>query len=57
MWLTLMTLIATIALGVAITHDHIDAQMVLGSAIALGGVLLVALRTKGAPVAVTQERS
>ena len=55
--LTLMTPLATIALGVAITHDHIDAQMVLGSAIALGGVLLVALRTKGAPVAETQERS
>ena len=52
-----MTPLATIALGVAITHDHIDAQMVLGGAIALGGVLLVALRTKGAPVAETQERS
>ena len=55
--LTLMTPLATIALGVAITHDHIDAQMALGSAIALGGVLLVALRTKGAPVAAAQERS
>ena len=55
--LTLMTPLATIALGVAITHDQIDAQMALGSAIALGGVLLVALRTKGAPVAEVQERS
>ena len=54
--LTLMTPLATIALGVAITHDHIDAQMALGSAIALGGVLLVALRTKGAPLAAAQER-
>ena len=55
--LTLMTPLATIALGVAITHDHIDAQMALGSAIALGGVLLVARRRTAAPIAAAQERS
>lgn len=42
--LTLMTPLATIAMGVAITHDHFDARMALGAAIALTGVLVIALR-------------
>jgi drug/metabolite transporter (DMT)-like permease len=55
--LTLMTAIITIGLGVAITGDHIDARMALGSAVALLGVLLVALRRTAAPIAAAQERS
>ena len=55
--LTLITPLVTIGLGVAITGDHIDAQMALGSGLALAGVLLVALRTKGAPIAQAQEHS
>jgi O-acetylserine/cysteine efflux transporter len=42
--LTLMTPLATIALGVLITHDHFDARMAFGTAIALAGVLIIALR-------------
>jgi O-acetylserine/cysteine efflux transporter len=42
--LTLMTPLATIALGVMITHDHFDARMAFGTAIALAGVLIIALR-------------
>jgi O-acetylserine/cysteine efflux transporter len=42
--LTLMTPLATIGLGVLITHDHFDARMALGAALALVGVLIVALR-------------
>jgi O-acetylserine/cysteine efflux transporter len=42
--LTLMTPLATIALGVAIFHDPFGARMAAGSAIALGGVLIIALR-------------
>jgi drug/metabolite transporter (DMT)-like permease len=42
--LTLMTPLATIGLGVAITHDHFDVRMGLGAALALLGVLVVALR-------------
>ena len=55
--LTLMTPIVTIALGVAITGDHFDARMAIGSAVALLGVLLVALRRTSAPIAAAQERS
>ena len=55
--LTLMTPIVTIALGVAITGDHFDARMAIGSAVALLGVLLVALRRTSAPIAAVQERS
>ena len=55
--LTLMTPIVTIALGVAITGDHFDARMAVGSAVALLGVLLVALRRTNAPIAAVQERS
>jgi drug/metabolite transporter (DMT)-like permease len=42
--LTLMTPLATIALGVAIFHDPFGPRMAAGSAIALGGVLIIALR-------------
>ena len=55
--LTLMTPIVTIALGVAITGDHFDARMAVGSTVALLGVLLVALRRTSAPIAAAQERS
>jgi drug/metabolite transporter (DMT)-like permease len=42
--LTLMSPLATIALGVMITHDHFDARMAAGTVIALAGVLIIALR-------------
>ena len=42
--LTLMTPLATIALGVAITHDVFGVRMALGTALALAGVLVIALR-------------
>ncbi|MDE2435332.1 MAG: DMT family transporter, partial [Sphingomonadales bacterium] len=54
--LTLLTPLITIALGVWITGDHIDTKMVFGTAIALVGVLIIALRSKGAPIAQAQER-
>lgn len=46
--LTLMTPLATIALGVLITNDDFDVRMAMGAALALGGVLIVALRRKPA---------
>lgn len=55
--LTLITPLGTIALGVAITGDQLDTQMIAGSAIALTGVLIVALRRTGAPIAEAQEHS
>lgn len=55
--LTLLTPIATIALGVSITGDHLDMRMIVGAAIALLGVLIVALRTRRAPIAAVQEHS
>ena len=42
--LTLMTPLATIGLGVAITHDHFDGRMAAGAGLALLGVLIIALR-------------
>jgi O-acetylserine/cysteine efflux transporter len=42
--LTLMTPLATIVMGVAILHDPFDLRMAIGSAVALLGVLIVALR-------------
>ncbi len=42
--LTLMTPLFTIGLGVLLTHDHYDLRMAIGSAIALLGVLIIALR-------------
>lgn len=42
--LTLMTPLFSIVLGVLITHDHFDARMAFGTALALIGVLIIALR-------------
>jgi drug/metabolite transporter (DMT)-like permease len=42
--LTLMTPLFTIGLGVLLTQDHYDLRMAVGSAIALLGVLIIALR-------------
>lgn len=42
--LTLMTPLATIGLGVWITHDAFDVRMAVGAALALLGVLIIALR-------------
>lgn len=42
--LTLMTPLATIALGVVLTNDPFDLRMGVGTAIALAGVLIIALR-------------
>lgn len=42
--LTLMTPLATIAFGVMLTGDRLDARMVAGTVLALAGVLIVALR-------------
>ncbi|HEY9233610.1 MULTISPECIES: DMT family transporter [Phenylobacterium] len=42
--LTLMTPLATIGLGVAITNDPFDARMAFGAAVALVGVLIIAMR-------------
>ena len=42
--LTLITPLATIGFGVAFTGDRLDARMIAGAALALGGVLIVASR-------------
>lgn len=42
--LTLMTPLATIGLGVLIMHDPFDLKMAAGTAVALAGVLIIALR-------------
>lgn len=42
--LTLMTPLATIGLGVILTHDPFDARMAFGAAVALAGVLIIAMR-------------
>lgn len=42
--LTLLTPLFTIVLGVTITHDHFDGRMAIGAALALLGVLIIALR-------------
>lgn len=55
--LTLITPLATIALGVLITGDQLDTRMIAGSAIALLGVLIVALRRTGAPIAESREHA
>lgn len=46
--LTLITPLATIALGVWITNDNFDLRIALGASLAIGGVLIVALRRKPA---------
>ncbi len=55
--LTLITPLGTIALGVLITGDQLDRQMLIGTAIALIGVLIVAVRRTGAPIAEAQEHA
>lgn len=55
--LTLMTPVATIALGVLVTGDRLDARLVAGAGLALSGVLLVAMRRTGAPIVETQEHA
>lgn len=55
--LTLITPLATIALGIAITGDRLDTKMIVGTGIALIGVLIVALRRTRAPIPQVQERS
>lgn len=55
--LTLITPLGTIALGVAITGDTFDTQMILGTIVALIGVLIVAVRRTGAPTSLAQEHS
>ncbi len=52
--LTLMTPLATIAFGVAFTGDRLDARMIAGTALALGGVLIVALRRNRATEALVR---
>lgn len=42
--LTLLTPLFTIGLGVVVTHDHFDLRMGVGAALALLGVLIIALR-------------
>ena len=42
--LTLMTPLATIAMGVVFTQDVFDLRMAFGTAVALAGVLVIALR-------------
>ncbi len=46
--LTLITPLATIVFGVLITNDAFDFRMGVGAALAIGGVLIVALRRKPA---------
>ncbi len=55
--LTLITPLATIALGVAFLGDKLDTRMIIGAAIALLGVLIVAVRRTHAPIPQAQERS
>lgn len=55
--LTLMTPLMTIALGARITGDQIDARMILGSLVALAGVLIIMLRTRQVSMAAVQEHS
>ena len=42
--LTLMTPLATIGMGVVFTQDVFDLRMAFGTAVALAGVLVIALR-------------
>lgn len=55
--LTLITPLSTIGLGVMITGDQLDGRMIIGSALALLGVLIVAVRRSKAPIAETQEHA
>lgn len=55
--LTLLTPLMTIALAATITGDRIGVKMLIGTAIALSGVLIIALRNRSAPIAQAEERS
>jgi drug/metabolite transporter (DMT)-like permease len=55
--LTLITPLATIGLGVAFLGDTLDTRMAIGAAVALLGVLIVAVRRTSAPIPQAQERS
>lgn len=55
--LTLMTPLATIALGVMITHDPFGPRLALGAAVALAGVLVIALSPTRALVLLAQLRN
>lgn len=55
--LTLMTPLMTIALGVWVTGDIIDTKMIIGSVIALTGVLIIARRSRSAPLVQAQEHT
>lgn len=55
--LTLITPLATIAFGVMLTGDRLDARMIAGTVLALTGVLIVALRrTPVTPMLIRTER-
>ncbi len=49
-----MTPLATIGFGVAFTGDRLDARMIAGAALALGGVLIVASRRASTAKLLTQ---
>jgi drug/metabolite transporter (DMT)-like permease len=57
--LTLMTPLATIGLGVLITHDAFGPRMAIGAAVALAGVLIVALKPEhlAAPLSLLRSRA
>ena len=55
--LTLMTPLTTIGLGVLITGDQLDFRMIAGAALALLGVLVVAVRPSRAPIVEAQEHA
>ena len=55
--LTLMTPLTTIGLGVLITGDQLDLRMIAGAALALLGVLIVAVRPSRAPIVEAQEHA
>ncbi|MFO1256677.1 MAG: DMT family transporter [Sphingomonadaceae bacterium] len=56
--LTLMTPLITIGMGSVLIADPIDAKMIIGTAIALSGVLIIALRTgKGSALPQAEEHS
>jgi len=55
--LTLMTPLSTIALGVMVTGDRLDARMIVGAVLALLGVLVIALRRGTAPLVEAREQA
>lgn len=55
--LTLMTPLATIAGGVIVTNDHFDGRMAVGAALALLGVLIIAVRPNQVTPLLARSRS